>query len=91
MNTTNRKSQQAWTESQAKTHLSEILRLAAEKGPQHIDKQHTFVVVHADQWYPFCQPRQPLGKWLVENMPRGNNLNFQFDRKADREVPFRVG
>ena len=29
-----------------------------------------------------------MGKWLVENMPRGTNLEIPDDRDSDREVPF---
>lgn len=87
MSTLNNKTCRVWTVSQAKTHLSEILRLAAEEGPQHIGKKRSFVVVPASQWYASNQLRQPLGQWLVDNIPRGINLNSQFDRKSDREVP----
>ena len=90
MNTLNCNTRRVWTVSQAKTHLSEILRLAAEEGPQHIGKKRSFIVVPASQWYETNQPRQPLGQWLVDNVPRGINLNPQFDRKSGREVPFEV-
>lgn len=31
---------------------------------------------------------KPLGRWLVENMPRGVNLEIPADRKSSREIPF---
>ena len=34
------------------------------------------------------ETRWPMGKWLVENMPRGTNLEIPDDRDSDREVPF---
>ena len=34
-------------------------------------------------------PRKPLGQWLVENMPRGANLEIPGDRnESGREIPF---
>ena len=35
--------------------------------------------------------RPPLGRWLVENMPRGANFDPPGDRKSDREPPFADG
>lgn len=76
-----------WTVSEAKGRLSEILRLAEEEGPQHIGVRRSFVVVPAAMWYEKTPPRQPLGKWLVENIPRGLNLDITSDRKSSREIP----
>ena len=34
-------------------------------------------------------PRQPLGQWLVANMPRGVNLEIPGNRnESGREIPF---
>ncbi len=35
-------------------------------------------------------PRTPLGQWLVENVPRGANLEAP-DRRSNREIPFHCG
>lgn len=32
--------------------------------------------------------RLPLGQWLVENMPRGTNLEIDASRKSNRKIPF---
>lgn len=77
-----------WTVAQAKGRLSEILRLAETEGPQHIGVRRSFVVVPAATWYEKAPPRQPLGKWLIENAPRGLNLDIPNDRRSAREVPF---
>ena len=77
-----------WTVAEAKARLSEILRLAEEEGPQHIGKRNTFVVVPADAWYAKTPPRKPLGQWLVENMPRGIELEIPNRREPEREIPF---
>ena len=40
-----------WTMAEAKTRLSELLRLAEEEGPQRINAERSFVVVPAETWY----------------------------------------
>jgi len=79
---------QVWTVAKAKARLSEILRLAEEEGPQHIGTRRTFVVVPADEWYEKSSPRQPMGQWLVDNIPRGANLDIPGNRESARAVPF---
>ena len=32
--------------------------------------------------------RKPLGLWLVENMPRGTNLEIPRERESNRPIPF---
>ena len=39
-------------------------------------------------WYEQAPPRQPLGKWLLENIPRGLRLDIPSDRRSEREIPF---
>ena len=80
-----------WTVAEAKSRLSEVLRLAEEEGPQHIGRRRAFVVVPAGEWYAKTQPRPPMGQWLAENMPRGTNLDLSADRRSRREVPFAGG
>ena len=80
--------QRVWTIAQAKARLSEVLRLAEKEGPQHIGKRRTFVVVPAGDWYAKVSPRPPMGQWLVNNMPRGANLDVPRERKSGREIPF---
>jgi hypothetical protein len=48
--------QRTWTVAEAQSQLSEILRLAAEEGPQHIGADRPFVVVPAETWYAHEQP-----------------------------------
>ncbi len=75
-----------WTVAEAKAKLSEIFRLAEEEGPQHIGTKRRFIVVPERLWQ--VQERQHMGHWLVENMPRGANLEIPADRKSRREIPF---
>ena len=78
-----------WTVAEAKARLSEILRLAEEEGPQRIGARRPFIVVPAAAWEEKARPHKPLGQWLVENMPRGTNLEIP-DRHvgSHREIPF---
>ena len=77
-----------WTVAEAKARLSEILRLAETEGPQHIGVRRSFVVVPTATWDKKAPPHQPLGKWLIENVPRGLNLDIPSDRRSAREIPF---
>ena len=81
------KRQHVWTVAEAKARLSEILRLAEIEGPQTIGTRRPFVVVPAEAWYAKSPPRKPLGQWLVENMPRGIELEIP-DRSSNRKIPF---
>lgn len=78
---------QVWTVTEAKARLSEILRLSEEEGPQRIGARKSFVVVPAHVWDERQSPRESLGRWLVENVPRGTNLESP-DRSSDRPIPF---
>jgi len=77
-----------WTVSEAKSRLSEVMRLAEQEGPQQIGVRRPFVVVSADEWSSMTKPHQSAGKWLVENIPAGTGLNAQCDRKSNRDIPF---
>ena len=77
-----------WTVAEAKARLSEILRLSEEEGPQRIGRRKSFVVVPAETWEAHVPPLKPLGQWLIENMPRGVNLEIPHDRSSRREIPF---
>ena len=80
-------STRTWTVSEAKARLSEILRLSEQEGPQRIGMRRPFVVVPAAVWDAKSTPRKPLGRWLVENMPRGIDVDLP-GRASKRAVPF---
>ena len=84
--------QRVWTVAEAKAKLSEILRLAETEGPQRIGARRPFIVVPADAWYAKTQaPKKepmPFGQWLVENTPRGTNLEIPGSRRSSRKIPF---
>ena len=81
-------SRRVWTVAEAKARLSEILRLSEEEGPQRIGTRKSFVVVPASVWAQKTQPRKPLGQWLVENTPRGTNLEVPSRGGSRRKIPF---
>ena len=80
-------SSRVWTVSEAKAKVSEILRLAEQEGPQRIGTRRPFVVVPAAVLDAKNPTRKPLGRWLVENMPRGVDVELP-DRASKWSVPF---
>ena len=80
--------QRVWTVAEAKARLSEVLRLAEEEGPQRIGVRKSFIVVTEKLWQAQVLDRKPLGRWLVENMPRGIELELPDCNDAEREIPF---
>lgn len=76
-----------WTVTEAEARLSQLLRQAEEEGPQRIGAEKTFVVVPEHVWEARSSSPVSLGRWLVENMPRGYELELP-DRGSTREVPF---
>ena len=82
------KPQRTWTVAEAQARLPEILRLAAEEGPQRIGAEKSFVIA-AEHRQPAPAPeRKPMGQWLIENMPRGIDLEIPNRRDPGREIPF---
>ncbi len=67
---------------------SEIMRLSESEGPQYIGKRKSFVVIPAELWPTDESPRKPLGRWLVENTPRGVELEIPDRREPPRGIPF---
>ena len=70
-----RKAPRVWTVAEAKARLSEVLR-RAETEPQRIGARKTFVVVPAHVWRDRTEPREPLGRWLIENMPAAGPIEI---------------
>ena len=77
-----------WTVAEAKARLSEVLRLAETEGPQRIGARRPFVVVPAAAWEEKSAPNKPLGQWLIENTPRGAELEIPSRRESGRSIPF---
>lgn len=81
-------SNRTWTVAEAKAKLSEVLRLAEEEGPQRIGLRRSFVVVPERVWLAKSPPQVHLGRWLVENVPRGLNWEIPRERRSNRAIPF---
>ena len=77
-----------WTVAEAKSRLSEVLRRASEVGPQQIGKQRPHVVVPLDEWLARAGPAPGFGEWLVENAPRGAEIELPSRDDGAREAPF---
>lgn len=57
-------------------------------GPQQIGVQRPHVVVPLDQWLARAGPDRNFGRWLVENAPRGCEIELPSREDGDREIPF---
>ena len=77
-----------WTIAEAKENLPEILRLAEEDGPQRIGDTKIFTLAPEPGQPSEKPPSKSLGQWLVENAPRGTNLEIPRDRDSKRGIPF---
>ena len=75
-----------WTVAEAKARLSEILRLASKEGPQRIGTKARYVIVPEEEWLKREEPQIPLGRWLVENLPRGYD-DLELPDRAEPERP----
>ena len=82
------KSDRTWTVAEAKAKLSEILRLAEEEGPQRIGLRRSFVVVPESMWREKSPPEKHMGRWLIENVPRGLNWEIPRERHSNRPIPY---
>lgn len=77
-----------WTVAEARSRLCEVLRRASEMGPQQIGKRRPHVVVPLDQWLARVEPERNFGAWLVENAPRGCEIELPSREDGDRDMPF---
>lgn len=77
----------AWTISEAKAKLSEILRLSNET-PQYIGTKKSYVLITQETWENMHKPKKPLGAWLVENASGLDEIELPSRVDPDREVPF---
>ena len=93
----------AWTVTEAKAKLSEILRLAASEGPQRIGMRKRYVVVPEEVWLergPPAQvpeklspegespPQMSMGQYLLQMMPRGIYDDTPHERGSNRPIPY---
>ena len=81
-----------WTVQNAKAKLSEVLRLAKAGEPQIIGAANPCVLLSMEEYRRLtgkgaeAEP-VPLGRWLVENAPRGLEIELP-SREDNRPIPF---
>ena len=74
-----------WSVSEAKAHLSEVLRRARQGTPQRIGVRDACVVVSESDWREL--KGRDLGAWLVQSAPRGAAMETP-SRSSSRPAPF---
>lgn len=77
----------AWTVSEAKAKLSELLRCADER-PQYIGARKPYVLISVEQWEALTKPKESMGEWLVKNMANLGELELPDREEPSREIPF---
>ena len=73
-NPTAKLSEKVWPVAEAKAHLSEILRLAEEEGPQQIGVKKTFVIMSRETWEATEIPNMSLGEIIMKFRPNPEDL-----------------
>lgn len=82
---------EAWTVSEAKVKLSEVMRLAHEEGPQVVGRQQrqACVIVSQEQWQELQgREKEPFLDWVARVSP---GIDFPLPDRTDdpdRPVPF---
>lgn len=75
--------------------MDDALLARLDRQPEVRDRGRSAVLCEAVAEYlarreapPPAGERLPLGQWLIENMPRGTNLEIDASRKSNRKIPF---
>ena len=78
-----------WTVQEAKAKLSQVLKRARDGEAQTIGAQDPCVVISMVEYKKLSgKGEEPhLGRWLVENMPGGGDIDLP-SRREDRPSPF---
>lgn len=77
-----------WTVSEAKSRLSEILRLAEEEGAQRIGARRGYRIVSEREWRSLHDQRPALGSWLTAHLAPGEPLELPSRAEPPRPDPF---
>ena len=79
----------AWTITEAKAKLSEIMRRADDEGPQRIGARRCYVLVTEAEWQRHVRDeRPPMGRWLVDHIEPGEPLEPPSRQDPYRPDPF---
>ena len=82
-------SRPTWTIAEAKAKLCEIMRRASDEGPQRIGARRRYVLVTEAEWQRHVRDeRQPIGRWLIENIEPGEPLEPPSRDDPERPDPF---
>lgn len=87
-------SEKVWSIAEAKTRLSEILRLAEEEGPQQVGVKKTFVIVPREAWEATEALGMSLGEMIMkfrpnpEDLPEGGLEIPSRKEEKERPIPF---
>lgn len=78
------KAAKTWSLAEAKTHLSEIIRRAEERGPQTVTRhgRKAAVIVAAEQWERRRKRKVNLADFFARSPLRGSGLKIE--RVKDR-------
>lgn len=82
---------QSWTVSDAKAHLSEILRRARTEGAQQIGERNPCIVIPAAEWERLTCDEPNLGSWLVDKLIGEEELTLPSRADDSRPTPFGEG
>jgi len=79
-----------WALARAKAQLSEVVELAATKGPQQITRngRPVAVLVSADEWEQRTAPKRSLGDAFRASPAFGEGIDFKRVTLEAREVKF---
>ena len=77
-----------WQVQEAKARFSELMRAAAEHGPQTITIRGTraAVVLSADTYDLLCRTKPSLAKFLRDSPLSGVDLDLKRDRSPARDM-----
>jgi hypothetical protein len=76
---------QSWTVSEAKAHLSEILRKAKSEGPQKIGIKDPRIIITEEEWLKITELKPKMGAWLIDNLGGIGDLELPAREEFSRE------
>jgi prevent-host-death family protein len=77
-----------WTVASAKAHLSEVIDLAMEKGPQAITRRGktAVLVVAVEEWERKTHRKGNLAEFFASSPLRGSELDLERAKESPRDV-----
>jgi len=75
-----------WQMAEAKNRFSEVMNLAASKGPQRVRRRNDAVVILAEAEYERLVGKRPDFKEYLMNGPNFDGLDLTRDQSPGRDV-----